>query len=69
MFEYDVIGIVKNLHSITLVFDPEVAKPPFYPQTRLTFTLEHAGQGYEVVYLGICFDFEGLKFMCFNTGG
>jgi len=68
MFEYDVVGFIPSMHSITLVFDPKIAKPPFYPETRLTFTLEYEGHVYPVVYLGTCFDFEGLKYMCFNTG-
>ena len=64
--EYEVVEFIPSRRSITLVFDPRLSKPPFYPEVGLTFEIEFKGKINAVMYVGNLFDYEGKKFISFS---
>ena len=67
--DYEVLTVITTRYSANLVFDLDRSKPPFYPEVGLRFELEHASKVFPVMYAGVCFDYEGKRFMSFNIIG
>ena len=63
--DYEVLDILYSRYCVVLIFDPNLSKPPFYPEVGLRFEFEFQGKISQATYAGVVFPYNGLKFMSF----